>query len=190
MESLQAIGILVVFLGMVVALMTRRSLLSLPCNSAVLFCLIAGMPFMSSASVTTIMTNVLEKGLLCYGFHYGSGNFGAIFGAVLNNTGFQCNSKAPVGRRRPCPSPWHYCSAALIFSSATFVGITIGGHRTLPIMMSVGISPLVANCYVARPSLEAASTSLPGRFTKTPLGWKLGPLASTAIWFPWLLLQS
>jgi H+/gluconate symporter-like permease len=151
MESLQAIGILVVFLGMVILLMTRKiSVIIALTIAAVLFCLIAGMPFMSSdASVTTIMTNVLEKGSYAMASTMGAAIFGAIFGAILNNTGISksiIRKAAELAGDKPLPVALALlAAAALIFSGATFVGITIMvGTIALPIMMSVGISPLLA----------------------------------------------
>ncbi|MEA4845669.1 MAG: citrate transporter [Clostridiaceae bacterium] len=152
MQTLQAIGILVVFLAMVVLLMTRKIsvIIALPV-AGFLFCLIAGIPFMSSDPEvkTTIMTDVLEKGAYAMASTMGAAIFGAIFGSVLNHTGISksiIRKAAELAGDKPLPVALALLvAAALIFSGATFVGITIMvGTIALPIMMSVGISPLLA----------------------------------------------
>lgn len=152
MQTLQVIGILIVFLTMVALLMTRKIsvIIALPV-AGFLFCLIAGIPFMSSDPEvkTTIMTSVLEKGAYSMASTMGAAIFGAIFGSVLNHTGISksiIRKAAELAGDKPLPVALALLVAgALIFSGATFVGITIMvGTIALPIMMSVGISPLLA----------------------------------------------
>ncbi|HHY36206.1 MAG TPA: citrate transporter, partial [Firmicutes bacterium] len=96
-----------------------------------------------------IMTSVLEKGSYAMASTMLAAIFGAIFGAVLNNTGISrsiVRKAAELAGDKPLPIALAILfAAALIFSGATFVGITIMvGTIALPIMMSVGISPLLA----------------------------------------------
>lgn len=152
MQILQVIGILVIFLTMVVLLMTRKIsvIIALPV-AGLLFSIVAGIPFMSSDPEvkTTIMTSVLEKGAYSMASTMGAAIFGAIFGSILNHTGISksiIRKAAELAGDKPLPVALALlAAAALIFSGATFVGITIMvGTIALPIMMSVGISPLLA----------------------------------------------
>ncbi|WP_315067995.1 Na+/H+ antiporter NhaC family protein [uncultured Clostridium sp.] len=149
--SIQAIGILVVFLVSVILMMTRKlpTILVLPLM-AVIIALIAGIPLMSSDPKTfSITANVLEAGSMRLSSAIAGLIFGAWFGQILNKVGVTktiIRKAAETAGDKPVVIALTFLIAAsIIFSAASGLGMVILiGTIIIPIMLTAGLSPLVS----------------------------------------------
>ncbi|WP_234032846.1 citrate transporter [Paenibacillus faecalis] len=151
----QAIGILLVFLVFVGLMMTRKlpTILALPLM-AVLFALIAGVPFMSDDPETaTIAKTILADGSMRLSGAIAGLVFGAWFGQVLNKVGITksiIRKAAELAGDKPVLiAVLFFATGSIIFSAASGLGMVIlVGTIVIPIMLTAGISQFVASIVV------------------------------------------
>ncbi|MEF2968210.1 citrate transporter [Paenibacillus sp. M1] len=147
----QAIGILLVFLVFIGLMMTRKlpTVLALPCM-AILFAIIAGVPWMSSdPEATTIAKTVLASGSMRLSGAIAGLVFGAWFGQILNKVGITkaiIRKAAELAGDKPMLiAILFFITASIIFSAAGGLGMVIlVGTIVIPIMLTAGISQFVA----------------------------------------------
>lgn len=151
----QAIGILLVFLIFVGLMMTRKlpTILALPLM-AVLFAIIAGVPWMSSDPETaTIAKTILSAGSMRLSGAIAGLVFGAWFGQILNKVGITksiIRKAAELAGDKPVLiAVLFFVTASIIFSAAGGLGMVIlVGTIVIPIMLTAGISQFVASIVV------------------------------------------
>lgn len=151
----QAIGILLVFLIFVGLMMTRKlpTILALPLM-AVLFAVIAGVPWMSSDPETaTIAKTILSAGSMRLSGAIAGLVFGAWFGQILNKVGITksiIRKAAELAGDKPVLiAVLFFVTASIIFSAAGGLGMVIlVGTIVIPIMLTAGISQFVASIVV------------------------------------------
>lgn len=151
----QAIGILIVFLVFVGLMMTRKlpTILALPLM-AILFAVIAGVPWMSSDPETpTIAKTVLSAGSMRLSGAIAGLVFGAWFGQILNKVGITksiIRKAAELAGDKPVLiAVLFFVTASIIFSAAGGLGMVIlVGTIVIPIMLTAGISQFVASIVV------------------------------------------
>lgn len=151
MTTLQAIGILLIFAACVALMMTRKlpTILALPIM-AVGISIVAGIPFISSdAEKFTIAKNVLEAGSMRMSTAIAGLIFGGWFGKILTKVGITrtiIRKAAELAGDKPLPIALAFlvvCS--VIFAASNGLGMFIlVGTIILPIMISAGLSPIVA----------------------------------------------
>jgi Mg2+/citrate symporter len=146
--TLQIIGILGLFAILVVLMMTRKlpTILALPIM-AIGIALIAGIPFQGGES--NIVTNVIDQGSMRMSTAIAGLFFGGFFGKVLSKVGITSTiirKAAELAGDKPLPIALAFllvCS--IIFAASNGLGMVIlVGTIIIPIMISSGISPLVA----------------------------------------------
>ncbi len=146
--TLQIIGILGLFAIMVILMMTRKlpTILALPIM-AVGIALIAGIPFIGGEF--SITKDVLEAGSMRMSTAIAGLFFGGIFGKVLAKVGVTrtiIRKAAEMAGDKPLPIALAFlvvCS--VIFAASNGLGmIILVGTIIIPIMISAGLSPLVA----------------------------------------------
>jgi Mg2+/citrate symporter len=146
--TLQIIGILGLFAIMVALMMTRKlpTILALPIM-AVGIALIAGIPFIGGEF--SIAKDVLEAGAMRMSTAIAGLFFGGFFGKVLSKVGVTrtiIRKAAEMAGDKPLPIALAFlvvCS--IIFAASNGLGMVIlVGTIIIPIMISAGISPLVA----------------------------------------------
>lgn len=146
--TLQIIGILGLFAIMVALMMTRKlpTILALPIM-AVGIALIAGIPFIGGEF--SITKDVLEAGSMRMSTAIAGLFFGGIFGKVLAKVGVTrtiIRKAAEMAGDKPLPIALAFlvvCS--IIFAASNGLGmIILVGTIIIPIMISAGLSPLVA----------------------------------------------
>lgn len=151
----QAIGILLVFLIFVGLMMTRKlpTILALPLM-AVLFAVIAGVPWMSDDPETaTIAKTILSAGSMRLSGAIAGLVFGAWFGQILNKVGITksiIRKAAELAGDKPVLiAVLFFATASIIFSAAGGLGMVIlVGTIVIPIMLTAGISQFVASIVV------------------------------------------
>ncbi|GAB6991784.1 citrate transporter [Paenibacillus pini] len=151
----QAIAILVIFLIFIGLMMTRKlpTILALPAM-AILFALIAGVPWMSSdPEATTIAKTVLAAGSMRLSGAIAGLIFGAWFGQILNKVGITksiIRKAAELAGDKPMMiAILFFVTASIIFSAAGGLGMVIlVGTIVIPIMLTAGISQFVASIVV------------------------------------------
>ncbi|MGG4092621.1 citrate transporter [Paenibacillus lautus] len=151
----QAIGILLVFLVFVGLMMTRKlpTILALPLM-AILFAVIAGVPWMSNdPETTTIAKTVLSSGSMRLSGAIAGLVFGAWFGQILNKVGITksiIRKAAELAGDKPMLiAVLFFATASIIFSAAGGLGMVIlVGTIVIPIMLTAGISQFVASIVV------------------------------------------
>lgn len=151
----QAIGILLIFLIFVGLMMTRKlpTILALPLM-AVLFAVIAGVPWMSSDPETaTIAKTILSAGSMRLSGAIAGLVFGAWFGQILNKVGITksiIRKAAELAGDKPVLiAVLFFATASIIFSAAGGLGMVIlVGTIVIPIMLTAGISQFVASIVV------------------------------------------
>ena len=146
--TLQIIGILGLFVLMVVLMMTRKvpTILALPIM-AVGIALIAGIPFMGGEF--SITANVLEAGAMRMSTAIAGLFFGGFFGKVLSRVGVThtiIRKAAELAGDKPLPIAYAFLVvSSVIFAASNGLGMFIlVGTIVMPIMISAGVSPLVA----------------------------------------------
>ena len=147
----QAIGILVVFLGLIALMITRKipTMLALPIM-AIAFGIIAGVPFMSSsADDATIFTTIIQKGSMKMSDAMASMLFGAMFAQMLNKTGITrsiVKKAAELGGGNALASAIvFFFITAIVFTGGSGLGMYIlVGNIVIPILVSLGISSFTA----------------------------------------------
>ncbi len=146
--TLQIIGILGLFALMVILMMTRKlpTLLALPIM-AVGIALIAGIPFRGGEF--SITADVLEAGAMRMSTAIAGLFFGGFFGKVLSKVGVTrtiIRKAAEMAGDKPLPIALVFlvvCS--VIFAASNGLGmIILVGTIIVPIMISAGLSPMVA----------------------------------------------
>ncbi len=150
-QTIQAIGILAVFIISVILMMTKKvpTILALPIMGVV-FALIAGVPFMSSNAETyTIAKNVLEAGAMKMSTAIAGLIFGAWFGQILSKVGVTksiIKKAAELAGDKPLGiAITFFVAASVIFSASSGLGMVIlVGTIIIPIMLTAGLSPLVS----------------------------------------------
>ena len=151
METIQAIGIFLIFAACVVLMMTRKlpTILALPIM-AIGISLVAGIPFVSSDSDTfSIAKDVLEGGAMRMSTAIAGLIFGGWFGKILTKVGVThtiIRKAAELAGDKPLPIALAFlvvCS--LIFAASNGLGMVIlVGTIIIPIMISAGVSPMTA----------------------------------------------
>ncbi|MDN4068020.1 citrate transporter [Paenibacillus vini] len=152
MMWVQAIGILVVFLVFSALMMTRKlpTILALPCM-AILFALIAGVPWSSSTPDTaTLSGTILAQGSMRLSTAIAGLIFGAWFGQILNKVGITkaiIRKAAELAGDKPVLiALLFFVTASVIFSAASGLGMVIlVGTIIIPIMLTAGISQFLAS---------------------------------------------
>ncbi|MFV0343559.1 MAG: citrate transporter [Anaerocolumna sp.] len=146
--TLQIIGILGLFAIMVVLMMTRKlpTILALPIM-AVGIALIAGIPFIGGEF--SITKDVLEAGSMRMSTAIAGLFFGGIFGKVLSKVGVTrtiIRKAAEMAGDKPLPIALAFLAVcSVIFAASNGLGmIILVGTIIIPIMISAGLSPLVA----------------------------------------------
>lgn len=151
LQITQTVGILLVFVVFVGLMMTRKlpTLLALPIM-AVLFGIIAGVPFISSdVEAYTISSTILAAGSMKLSTAIAGLIFGAWFGQILNKVGVTktiIRKAAELAGDKPLAMAIvFFIAASIIFSAATGLGMVIlVGTIIIPIMLTAGISPFVS----------------------------------------------
>ncbi len=152
MMWVQAIGILVVFLGFSALMMTRKlpTILALP-SMAILFALIAGVPWSSGNPETaTLSGTILAQGSMRLSTAIAGLIFGAWFGQILNKVGVTkaiIRKAAELAGDKPVLiALLFFITASVIFSAASGLGMVIlVGTIIIPIMLTAGISQFLAS---------------------------------------------
>lgn len=146
--TIQIIGILGLFAVMVALMMTRKipTILALPIM-AVGIALIAGIPFMGGEF--SIAKDVLEAGAMRMSTAIAGLFFGGFFGKVLSRVGVThtiIRKAAEMAGDRALPIAYAFLAVtSVIFAASNGLGmIILVGTIILPIMISAGLSPLVA----------------------------------------------
>ncbi len=146
--TLQIIGILGLFALMVVLMMTRKlpTLLALPIM-AVGIALIAGIPF--KGGEFSITADVLEAGAMRMSTAIAGLFFGGFFGKVLSKVGVTrtiIRKAAEMAGDKPLPIALVFLAVcSVIFAASNGLGmIILVGTIIVPIMISAGLSPMVA----------------------------------------------
>ncbi|MEY8443627.1 citrate transporter [Lactococcus ileimucosae] len=152
METLQLIGIIVVFLGAVALMMTRKlpTILALPIM-AILISVIAGVPFMSEdPEKFTLVKGVLEDGSMRMATAISGLIFGSLFGKILTKIGVTeliIKKAAEMAGDKALPLALSFLSvASVIFTASNGLGMVIlVGTIIIPIMISAGLSPMISS---------------------------------------------
>ena len=149
MQTLQLIGILLVFLVSVALMMLRKlpTILALPIM-AIAIAFVAGMPFMGGDG-TNIAGTVLQNGAMRLSTAIAGLLFGGWFAKVLTKTGVTrtiIRKAAELAGDKPLPIALTFLAVcSIIFASASGLGMVIlVGTIILPIMISAGVAPLTA----------------------------------------------
>ena len=151
MTTLQAIGILAIFAVCVVLMMTRKlpTILALPIM-AVGIALVAGIPFVSGdPEQFTIAKDVLESGAMRMSTAIAGLIFGGWFGKILTKVGVTrtiIRKAAELAGDKPLPIALAFLAVcSVIFAASNGLGmIILVGTIILPIMISAGLSPILA----------------------------------------------
>lgn len=151
METIQLIGILLVFFIMVGLMMTRKvpTIIALPVM-AIAISFIAGVTFMSSdPEKFTIVKDVLEAGSMRMSTAISGLVFGAIFGKVLSKVGITetiIKKAAELAGDKALPIALVFLAVcSVIFAASNGLGIVIlVGTIIIPIMISAGLSPMIS----------------------------------------------
>lgn len=151
MNTLQVIGILGIFVVMVALMMTRKlpTILALPIM-AVGISLVAGIPFISSDNeVFTVAKDVLEGGAMRMSTAIAGLVFGGWFGKLLTKVGITrtiIRKAAEMAGDKPLSIALVFLAVcSIIFAASNGLGMVILiGTIIVPIMISAGLSPLVA----------------------------------------------
>lgn len=146
--TIQVIGILGLFVLMVALMMTRKlpTILALPIM-AVGIALISGIPFMGGEF--SIAKDVLEAGAMRMSTAIAGLFFGGFFGKVLSRVGITntiIRKAAEMAGDKPLPIAYAFLIVtSIIFAASNGLGMFIlVGTIIVPIMISAGLSPLVA----------------------------------------------
>lgn len=151
METIQLIGILLVFFIMVGLMMTRKvpTIIALPVM-AIAISFIAGVTFMSSdPEKFTIVKDVLEAGSMRMSTAISGLVFGAIFGKVLSKVGVTetiIKKAAELAGDKALPIALVFLAVcSVIFAASNGLGMVIlVGTIIIPIMISAGLSPMIS----------------------------------------------
>ncbi|WP_278907997.1 citrate transporter [Faecalicoccus pleomorphus] len=151
METIQLIGILLVFFIMVGLMMTRKvpTIIALPVM-AIAISFIAGVTFMSSdPEKFTIVKDVLEAGSMSMSTAISGLVFGAIFGKVLSKVGITetiIKKAAELAGDKALPIALVFLAVcSVIFAASNGLGMVIlVGTIIIPIMISAGLSPMIS----------------------------------------------
>ncbi len=155
MQTIQVIGILLVFVIFVALMMTRKltTLLALPIM-AILLAAIAGIPFQSNNPDTfTITGGVLAGGVMKLSTAIAGLIFGAWFGQILSKVGITktiIRKAAELAGDKPLTiAIIFFLAASVIFSAANGLGMVIlVGTIAIPIMLTAGLKPFVSGMVV------------------------------------------
>ena len=148
MQTVQAIGIFLIFVICVALMMIRKlpTILALPIM-AVGISLVAGIPFMGGEF--SIAADVLEAGAMRMSTAIAGLFFGGIFGKLLTKVGITrtiIRKAAELAGDKPLPIALAFlvvCS--IIFAASNGLGMVIlVGTIIIPIMISAGVDPLTA----------------------------------------------
>lgn len=151
METIQLIGILLVFFIMVGLMMARKlpTIIALPVM-AIAISFIAGVTFMSSdPEKFTIVKDVLEAGSMRMSTAISGLVFGAIFGKVLSKVGVTetiIKKAAELAGDKALPIALVFLAVcSVIFAASNGLGMVIlVGTIIIPIMISAGLSPMIS----------------------------------------------
>ena len=165
----QALGILVVFLGLIALMIARKipTMLALPIM-AIAFAIISGVPFMSSnAEDVTIFTSIIQQGSMRMSDAVASLLFGAMFAQVLNKTGITraiVKKAAELGGGSPLVSAIvFFFITAVVFTGGSGLGMYIlVGNIVIPILISLGISPFTAGLVLLLGGTVGSSLNVSG----------------------------
>ena len=167
--TIQVIGILGLFVLMVVLMMTRKlpTILALPIM-AVGIALIAGIPFMGGEF--SIAKDVLEAGAMRMSTAIAGLFFGGFFGKVLSRVGITntiIRKAAEMAGDKPLPIAYAFLIVtSVIFAASNGLGMFIlVGTIIVPIMISAGLSPLVAGTILLLGNGVGVTFSVGDRYT-------------------------
>ena len=148
MQTVQAIGVFLIFAVCVALMMTRKlpTILALPIM-AIGLSLVAGIPLMGGEF--SIAADVLEAGAMRMSTAIAGLFFGGIFGKLLTKVGITrtiIRKAAELAGDKPLPIALAFlvvCS--IIFAASNGLGMVIlVGTIIIPIMISAGVDPLTA----------------------------------------------
>ena len=165
----QAVGILIVFLGLIALMIMRKipTMLALPIM-AIAFAVIAGVPFMSdSAEDATIFKTVIQTGSMRMSDAMASMLFGAMFAQILNKTGITrsiVKKAAELGGGNPLASAIvFFFITAVVFTGGSGLGMYIlVGNIVIPILISLGISSFSAGMVLLLGGTVGSSLNVSG----------------------------
>jgi len=169
MAIAQALGILVVFLGLIALMVTRKmpTIIALPIM-AILFAVIAGVPFMSSnADDVTIFTTIIQGGSMKMSDAIASLLFGAMFAQILSKTGITSGivkKAAELGGGSALVSAIiFFFITAVVFTGGSGLGMYIlVGNIVIPILISTGVSPFNAGLVLLLGGTVGSSLNVSG----------------------------
>lgn len=165
----RAVGILVVFLGLIALMITRKipTMLALPIM-AIAFGIIAGVPFMSgNADDATIFTTIIQKGSMRMSDAMASMLFGAMLAQMLNKTGITraiVKKAAELGGGNALASAIvFFFISAVVFTGGSGLGMYIlVGNIVIPILVSLGISSFTAGMVLLLGGIVGSSLNVAG----------------------------
>lgn len=148
---LQAVGIFLIFAVCVALMMTRKlpTILALPIM-AIGIAAVAGIPLVSAdADATTIAGTVIESGAMRMSTAIAGIIYGGWFGKLLTKVGIthtMIRKAAELAGDKPLPIALAFLAVcSIIFAASNGLGMVIlVGTIIIPIMISAGVSPLVA----------------------------------------------
>lgn len=151
METIQLIGILLVFVLLVGLMMTRKvpTIIALPVM-AIAISLIAGVQIISSdPKQFTIVKDVLELGSMRMSTAISGLIFGSLFGKVLSKVGITetiIKKAAEMAGDKSLPISLAFLAVcSVIFAASNGLGMVIlVGTIIIPIMISAGLSPMIS----------------------------------------------
>lgn len=155
MATLQAIGILVIFLAGIILMMTRKlpTVLALPIM-AILIALVSGVPLYTNDGKTfSIAQDILQGGALRMATAITGVIFGGWFGKVLMKSGIANTIVRKAGELagdHPLPIALvFFVVCSVIFAASDGIGIIIlVGSIAIPIMISAGLDTLIAGMVI------------------------------------------
>ena len=191
MQTVQAVGIILVFIIFIYLMMMRKisTILALPIM-AVLFSLIAGVALISSdPEVYTIAKDVLGAGSMRLSTAISGLIFGSVFGQVLNKVGVTkgiIRKAAEMAGDKPILISLIFLLAgSVIISASGGLGMVILiGTIMIPIMLTTGIAPLTASFVILLSVAIGNLFNVPNWAVYTDvLGLKTSEIASYT-WIP------
>ncbi len=155
MQTLQAFGILVIFLAGVILMMTRKlpTILALPLM-AILIAAVSGVPFYTTDAKTfSIAQDILQGGALKMSSAITGVIFGGWFGKVLMKSGIANTIVRKAGELagdHPLPIALVFLAVcSVIFAASDGIGVIIlVGTIAIPIMISAGLDTVTAGMVI------------------------------------------
>lgn len=185
----RAIGILVVFLGLIAAMISRKmpTIIALPLM-AILFAVIAGVPFINAdPKGVSIFQTVIQSGSMRMSDAVASLLFGAMFAQILNKTGIThsiVRKAAELGGGSGLVTAIvFFVITAVVFTGGSGLGMYIlVGNIVIPILISTGVSPFNAGLTLILGGTVGSSLNVSGWSVMTQtLGITLDTITSNVL---------